>query len=67
MHPLEGVIVFGAGIILWLIGSGKFPGDPLKRQELIRRLPWVQNKTLMYAGAGLLWALGLAAMFGLVI
>lgn len=66
MHPIEGIIMIVAGTFGWLIGSGRFPADAKKRQELGVRLPWVQNKALMYGIAALLWAFGLSVMFGFI-
>jgi hypothetical protein len=66
VHPLEGVIIVVAGTMAWLIGSGRFPADPRRRQDLEVRVPWVRNRNLMYAMAVLLWAFGLLALLGLV-
>ena len=66
MHPLEGVIILSAGVLGWLVATGRFPSDPEKRRELIRRAPWIQNQTLMYGMTALLWAFGLAVVFGLL-
>lgn len=66
MHPIEGTIMIVAGTFGWLIGSGRFPADAQKRHDLVVRVPWVQNKTLMYGIAALLWAFGLSVLFGFI-
>ncbi len=58
--------MIAAGVGLYLMGSGRFPSDLQKRQELERRLPWVKNRILMYSGAGFLWAFGFVIVLGLV-
>ncbi len=58
MHWVEGVIMFGAGIMAWLIGDGTFPADPRQRARLERAMPLVRNRRLMFALAIFLCAFG---------
>jgi hypothetical protein len=66
MHWVEGVIMIGAGCIPWLIASGTFPADPVKRDEMLRRAPWLGKKRLLRGMSVFLWMLGAAAVVGLV-
>ena len=66
MHWIEGIIMIGAGCIPWLIAAGKFPADPLKRDEMLMKAPWLGKKKLLWGMAVFLWLLGLAAVAGLI-
>ncbi len=58
--------MIGAGFIPWLIASGKFPADSLKRDEMLIRAPWLGKKKLLWAMSVFLWLLGMAAVAGMV-
>lgn len=66
MHPAEGVFIMAAGFIPFSIALGFFPSDPEKKRELAVRVPYTNNRPLMFCMAAGLWLFGSVVLMGVV-
>lgn len=63
---VEALIAIGCAVMFYMIGTGRFPGDPQKRRKLEMTMPWVKNRAIMYGGTIVLLALGGLRLLGYV-
>ncbi|UCG79263.1 MAG: hypothetical protein JSV21_05415 [Nitrospirota bacterium] len=66
MHWVEGIISIAAGCIPLLIALEQFPADPVKREEMRTKAPWLGNRKLLWGLSIFLWLFGLAAVIGII-
>jgi len=58
MHWIEGVMIFAAGAIPWLIANGTIPKDYQQRKKLEETIPLTRHVFLLQMVAILLWLFG---------